>query len=229
MKAFAKSLCPPVLWQAAHQWRSRAAPSGLAIQSAKGPDLGVFADPNVVRLLEWWGEGNAWREIELVMAGRTGRVLDIGCGLAAGMKKLSDFPGLDVHGCDLSASLLDRAAASGIPRDHLKVVDATDMACYGDNAFDWGYSLGSLHYFTDADIEKCLRECFRVVSGPTFHQVPVDRQDRDMGWVRTFQSVQNNSIAWWADKCRAVYPQVHILDSIWADNLSIGKWLICAK
>jgi len=163
------------------------------------------------------------------MAGRTGRVLDVACGLGRAINILRQFPGLDVHGCDFSKTLIDKALESGIPRDRLAVIDATDMRCYSDNSFNWGYTLGSLHYFDDEGIDKCLRECFRVVSGSTFHMIPADRKNRDMGWIRTSQSVQNNSLSWWERKFRNVYPHVQILDSTWADDLSVGKWMVCSK
>lgn len=228
MKSLARSLCPPLLWQAAHKLRAGFARSSM-IQRADGPDNSVLTDPNVVRLLEWWGEGNAWSELRFIMAGRTGRVLDVACGVGVAINILRQFPGLDAYGCDLSETLIGKALESGIPRDRLAVVDATNMSCYLDSSFDWGYTLGAIHYFTDDGINKCLRECFRVVSGPTFHLVPVDRENRDRGWIRTFQSVQYNGLSWWERKFRAVYPYVQVLNSAWSDDLAIGKWLICSK
>jgi hypothetical protein len=59
--------------------------------------------------------------------------------------------------------------------------------------------------------------------------VPVARSNRDEGWITTFQSYHNNSVEWWLAKCRAVYPHVIALDSVWSDAISVGKWLVCSK
>lgn len=209
--------------------RARFAARGAKIGRATGPDNDVFRSPNMLRVLESWGEGNAWTELQLIMAGRTGRVLDIGCGPGHAIKMLSQYPGLDVYGCDLSKVLIDIAIESGILPDRLAVMDATDMSAYGDKSFDWAYTLGVLHYFGDEEVDKCLCECFRVTKGSSFHLISADKQNRNMGWVKTFQSYQNNSLEWWERKCRAVYPHVQVIDSGWADDFSFGRWIICSK
>jgi hypothetical protein len=58
--------------------------------------------------------------------------------------------------------------------------------------------------------------------------VPVARSGRDEGWITTFQSYYNNSTDWWTAKCRSAYPVALALDSAWADELSVGKWLVCS-
>jgi ubiquinone/menaquinone biosynthesis C-methylase UbiE len=182
----------------------------------------------MAQILEEWGEGNAWDEIQLIMADRHGKALDIACGTGAVMAKLARYPGLEVHGCDISDMLIGKAVERGVPRERLTVTDATAMS-YSDGTFDWGYSIGSLEHFTEEGIGKFLAECHRVVRGATFHMVPVARSGRDEGWIKTFQSYHNNSVAWWETRCRAVYARVDALDSSWSDRISVGKWLVCEK
>src|SRR6185437_15937614 len=146
-------------------------------------------------LLETWGEGNAWNEIQLLMAVRSGRVLDIACGTGKTIEILAQFPALEVHGCDISDMLLQKATERGIAPERLKRTDATTME-YAEGAFDWGYSIGSLEHFTEDGIDKFLKECHRVVSGATFHMIPVSQNGLDTGWIKTFQSYHNNSVAW---------------------------------
>ncbi len=59
--------------------------------------------------------------------------------------------------------------------------------------------------------------------------LPISRSGHDEGWLKTFQSFHNNSVAWWVSKFRTAYPQVYVLDSSYEDELSFGKWFICLK
>ncbi|HZP68457.1 MAG TPA: class I SAM-dependent methyltransferase [Pseudolabrys sp.] len=192
-----------------------------------GQDLAVYWDPEMAKILETWGEGNAWSEIQLLMATLSGRVLDIACGTGRTISLLGRFPALEVHGCDISDMLIGKAIDRGIQRDRLTVTDATAMS-YPDGSFDWGYTIGSLEHFTENGIVKLLSECRRVVRKSTFHMIPVARSGEDEGWIKTLQSYHNNSARWWEQKCRSVYPNVQILDSIWSDRISVGKWLVCS-
>ena len=180
----------------------------------------------MAEMLDHWGEGNAWNDIQLLMAGRKGRVLDIACGTGRTMELLKGNPDLELHGCDISNMLIDKAIARGIPKERLLVTDATAMS-YPDQFFDWAYSIGSLEHFTADGIENFLKESRRVARYGTFHMIPVSRSNTDEGWVRTFQSYHNNCTAWWDKKCRVAYEKVEILNSSWNDRMSLGKWLIC--
>jgi ubiquinone/menaquinone biosynthesis C-methylase UbiE len=144
------------------------------------------------------------------------------------MSLLSQFSELEIYGCDISDMLIAKAIERGISQERLTVTDATSMK-YSEGVFDCGYSIGSLEHFTEDGIGKFLGECSRVVKGTTFHMVPVSRSGRNEGWIKTFQSYHNNSVGWWEDKCRRKYPIVHVLDSSWSDNISVGKWLVCMK
>jgi len=227
MKELMRQLCPPLLWSGLQQLRSRMRTGALGT----GPgaqDLEVYWDPRMAEILEQWGEGNAWSEIQLLLTDRRGSVLDIACGTGKVMELLAHYPGLEVYGCDISDMLIGKAVERGIARERLKVTDATAMS-YADGAFDWAYSIGSLEHFTEEGIGKFLQECHRVVRGASFHMVPVARSGSDEGWIKTFQSYHNNSVAWWQSRCRAVYPRVRVLESSWSDRISVGKWLVCEK
>jgi len=228
MKDVIKDLCPPFLLRGLRSMKSR-----IRLRSSSSPrsgrqDLDVYWDPKMAEILEHWGEGNAWNEIQLLMVNRKGTVLDIACGTGKTMSLLSQFSELEVYGCDISDMLIAKAIERGIPRERLAITDATSMK-YSEGAFDWGYSIGSLEHFTEDGIAKFLGECSRVVKGATFHMVPVARSGRNEGWIKTFQSYHNNSVGWWVERCRRTYPTVHALDSSWSDNFSLGKWLVCMK
>lgn len=228
MKDFVRQVCPPIVWRGLQIIHGRLRSRLIKTPRAGQQDLDVYWDPQMAEMLEHWGEGNAWNEIQLLMVNRMGKALDIACGTGKTMSLLSQFSGLEVHGCDISNMLIAKALERGIPRDRLSVTDATQME-YADGCFDWGYSIGSLEHFTEEGIGKFLGECSRVVRGATFHMVPVARSGRDEGWIKTFQSYHNNSIGWWMKKCHQVYPHVQPLDSSWSDEISIGKWFVCSK
>jgi ubiquinone/menaquinone biosynthesis C-methylase UbiE len=180
------------------------------------------------RILETWGEGNVWDEIQLLLAGRRGRVLDIACGTGKTMQILAAHPGLELHGCDISDRLLERAAARGLPPERLHVGDATRLL-YPDDHFEYAYSIGSLEHFTEEGIGQFLAECRRVTRYISFHQHPVSRSGSDEGWIKTMQSYFNNSVDWWLPRYRVVYADVRVLPSRWEDVRSIGKWFVCVK
>jgi ubiquinone/menaquinone biosynthesis C-methylase UbiE len=177
-------------------------------------------------VLETWGEGNAWKEIEMLMADRKGRVLDIACGTGKVMQLLSHFDHLDIHGCDISDLLINKAHERGIPSDHLRVCDATRTG-YDDKFFDYAYSIGSLEHFTEDGIIEMLLECRRIVKLTVFHQIPVSRSGKNEGWIKPLQSYHNNSVDWWLEKFRSVFGNVEVIDSLWEDSISVGKWFVC--
>lgn len=228
MKDLVRQICPPILWRGLQAIKGRVVSRSPRNSHGGQQDLDVYWDPRMTEMLEHWGEGNAWSEIQLLMVNRKGKVLDIACGTGKTMSLLSQFSELEIYGCDISDMLIAKAIERGISQERLTVTDATSMN-YSEGAFDCGYSIGSLEHFTEDGIGKFLGECSRVVKGTTFHMVPVSRSGRNEGWIKTFQSYHNNSVGWWEDKCRRKYPIVHVLDSSWSDNISVGKWLVCMK
>lgn len=189
-------------------------------------DLNIYWDSKMAEILETWGEGNVWNEIQYLMVARQGRILDIACGTGKTMEILGKFPMLEIHGCDISDLLITKAVSRGIKRDRLKVGDATDLD-YEDNSFDYAYSIGSLEHFTEDGIAFFLKECKRVTKIASFHNVPVSRTNQDEGWIKRTQSYYNNSVEWWMQKYKLAYKEVYILDSAWNDSRSVGKWFVC--
>ena len=227
MSNIVKQLCPPVLLGGVRKIRKALVGTATAVRSNSAQDLDVYWDPKMADMLETWGEGNAWNDIQLLMAHRQGKVLDIACGTGKVIEILRRFPELEMHGCDISDLLLGRAAQRGIAADRLTLTDATKMS-YSDKVFDFAYSIGSLEHFTENGIVQFLRENLRIVNGPTFHMVPMSRDGKNHGWITTSQSYFNNSESWWMKKCLQVYPAATLLASSWSDGISVGRWMMCS-
>jgi ubiquinone/menaquinone biosynthesis C-methylase UbiE len=217
-----------MLWRSAARLRARFGARPVSAPSDGGQDLDVYWNAEMAALLETWGEGNAWNEVQLLLRSTAGPVLDIACGTGKVMDLLKRFRSLEVHGCDISDFLLAKALARGIPAARLTCCNAMSMP-YRDDAFQSAYSIGSLEHFTEDGIVQLLRECRRVVRGPSFHMVPVSASGRDEGWIKPLQSYFNNSTGWWIAKCKQVFPTVGVLDSVWQDERSRGKWLVCER
>jgi ubiquinone/menaquinone biosynthesis C-methylase UbiE len=191
-----------------------------------GQDLANYWDEDFAKVLETWGESSAWKEIEMIMADREGAVLDIACGTGKAIEMLSRFDKLVLYGCDISDLLIQKALERGIAAERLKVCDATRTG-YSDAFFAYAYSIGSLEHFTEEGISKVISECRRIVARTVFHQVPVSRTNQNEGWIKPLQSYYNNSVDWWLKKFRVSYKEVYVVDSLWQDRLSVGKWFIC--
>jgi SAM-dependent methyltransferase len=233
VKDVVRQFCPPILWSGAAALRRRAVSDGVRPAASAGAnpseqDLAIYWDEEWAEILEHWGEGNAWSEIELLMANCRGKVLDIACGTGRTMSILARFPDIEITGCDISDMLIGKARDRGIDPKRLVVGDATHML-FPDNAFDHAYSIGSLEHFTEDGLAKVIGECWRVTTRSSFHMVPIARDGRDHGWIKTTQSYFNNSVDWWRDKFGACYHTVHVLDSSWNDEISVGKWFACVK
>lgn len=227
-----RELTPPVLWRLARVSKTaakRLLPIGTDRKASGGgthQELDIYWDPNMAALLETWGEGNAWNEIQMLLTAREGRVLDIACGTGRVMSIVQRNSKLDVHGCDISDFLISRAVQRGLPAGNLKVCDATKMP-YDEASFDYGYSIGSLEHFTEEGIDQVFQGCNRVVNGISFHMIPVSRSNRNEGWIVPYQAYFNNSVTWWTEKASRIFRNVEVLDSVWCDERSLGKWLVC--
>lgn len=195
---------------------------------SKIQNLAPYWDSHFAESLETWGEGNTWEEIQFLLSGCEGKILDVACGTGKVISILTKFRQIETFGCDISDFLIQKAVDRGIEKDKLCVCDATKME-YPDNFFNFSYSIGSLEHFSDTGIEKCVRECHRVTVKNSYHMVPVSRSGTDEGWITTIQSFHNNSAEWWKRKFLSFYKDVIILDSRWHDDLSTGKWFICFK
>ncbi|MSP12848.1 MAG: class I SAM-dependent methyltransferase [Chloroflexi bacterium] len=229
-----RQICPPVVWQSlkriknnviVRQNRKRRLRLG---ESPTQQDLEMYWDPAFAQVLETWGDGNTWNEIQFLLMNCRGKVLDIACGTGNTMEILSRLPGINLYGCDISDYLIRMAVTRGISKNRLEICDATRIA-FGDNSFDYSYSIGSLEHFTGAGIVQFVSECHRITRFSSFHEVTVSRSGKDEGWYKTSQSFLNNSVDWWLKIFKSVYAEVYTIDSQWQDDISVGKWFICIK
>jgi ubiquinone/menaquinone biosynthesis C-methylase UbiE len=230
LKNIIKDLIPPVVWKGMKFMRSPRPEVRVTkfAQPSSQQDLDLYWDPGMAETLEHWGEKSAWREIEYLLVNCSGKVLDVACGTGKNIELLSRFPHLEVHGCDISDFLIQRAIDRGIPAHRLTVCDATRME-YTDGAFDYAYSIGSLEHFTEDGISAFVAENHRVARYASFHMLPVSRSGQNEGWMKTVQSFHNNSVEWWLGKFKSSYRLVYVFDSAWEDEISLGKWFVCVK
>ena len=212
-------------WEKSLEKKQSSGPVRLPDPDAQ--DLELYWSPKMAEVLDTWGEKHVWREIQLLMWDRSGKVLDIACGTGKTMELLNRFPELKVYGCDISDLLIRKAKDRGIDESHLQVADATKMTVYAANEFTDCYSIGSLEHFTEHGIEAFILESSRVTSERGLHMIPVSRTNKDEGWVKTVQSFYNNSKDWWHEKFARHYNNVEIIPSGWEDAISVGVWVIC--
>jgi SAM-dependent methyltransferase len=193
-------------------------------------DLHAYFDPNFANILEAWADDTAWPEIQFLLSSRTGKALDLACGTGGAFNFLKQFHNLEYHGCDISALLIERAVAKGIPRDRLRVTDATQLD-YPDRSFDYVFSIGSLEHFTEEGVAAAISECHRVCQSINFHHVPVSRSGFNEGWiVERQQSYWNNSEQWWLDRFRKTFgDNVWVMSSKFSDVRYRGAWFICVR
>lgn len=202
--------------------------AGVSAVDPSRQDLGIYWDPKMAKILETWGEGNVWHEILFLMANCRGKALDVACGNGTVIQRLGLFPGLEVHGCDISDFLIEKAKKSGISPEKLTVCDATRLP-YPTGAFQYSYSIGSLEHFTEKGIDECFSETARVTTGASYHFMPVSRSGKNEGWMKTLQSFHNCSVDWWTGKLRKHFSRVVDLPSLWSDDISLGRWFLCFK
>jgi len=229
-----KQLCPPIMWSFLKFVKNKVILKikrcTKKIYNPINQDLDIYWDKAFADKLENWGEGTVWSEIQFLMANCRGRILDIACGTGKTIDILSKkFPGIVVYGCDISDLLIERAVKKGIPRERLKVCDAT-RTDYDDNYFDYAYSIGSLEHFTEDGIASTIKECCRIVGIAAFHLIPISESGKNEGWVKSSgQSYFNNNLDWWINKFKPYHEVIYILDSAWQGGSQIGKWFICIK
>jgi ubiquinone/menaquinone biosynthesis C-methylase UbiE len=190
-------------------------------------DTQIYFEAAFAEVLETWAIKNAWREIQILLGDRTGKVLDVACGTGRTADFLKGFEGLEYHGCDISSMLIERAVQRGIRPERLRVLDATKLD-YAEGEFDFVFSIGSLEHFTVAGLRSTLVQCKRVCRGLNFHMVPVSSSGLDEGWITPYQSYWNNSQRWWTHFFEEVFGyNVWTMSSKWADDQSRGVWFVC--
>src|ERR1700754_136107 len=100
MKQVVKDICPPILCLSLRALRGRVKPLQIKTRG-DSQDLDLYWTPEMAQVLETWADGNAWLEVQFLMANCSGRVLDIACGTGKTMTLL-DRSRLDIKGCDIS-------------------------------------------------------------------------------------------------------------------------------
>ena len=192
--------------------------------------LELYYDKEMAKILDIWGERNAWIEIQHIFYHKkNSKILDIACGTGKVIKILEKNLNIqNIHGCDISDFLIEKAKLKGIKKDNLKVCDATNLP-YEKDEFDYSYSIGSLEHFTKDGILKFLTSSMNVTKFEGYHMIPVSRNNKDNGWITNHQSYFNNSLEWWSSLCGQTSKNYKFLDSSWEDEISVGKWLIIKK
>jgi ubiquinone/menaquinone biosynthesis C-methylase UbiE len=182
-------------------------------------------------LLDQWGKEAVWREAGKLLADCRGSVLDIGCGTGAAMQFLSGLPGLELHGCDLSPSLVNKCRERGIPEKRLQVCDLNGLGVYDSERFDYTYSIGVLHYVSESDLQEFAGELARITRKISFHFVPVSLSAKNEGWIADcWHAFQNNSAHWWVGVFQNGFASVQTRDSAWTNKpWSAGQWFVCLK
>jgi SAM-dependent methyltransferase len=228
MKTILKDMLPPVVLRELKGLKKRIPSKSRTSANGAAQELDLYWDPKMAAVLDTWGEGNAWNEIQLLLLNARGTVLDIACGTGKVITLLDGIEEVDVHGCDISDFLLTKATERGIPKERLICCDATALP-YPTKHFDYAYSIGSLEHFTEEGIVAFMQQRKKVVGTRSFHMIPVSRSQKDEGWISPWQSYFNNSTDWWVTKCKGTFGKVTVLDSAWQDEISLGKWLICEE
>ena len=227
-----RQVCPPLLFDALRQFKKKYRHFYSVADSGKNhpdsQDLDIYWNKDMAQILETWGEGNVWSEVQFFMVNCHGKVLDIACGTGKTIEICSNFPDIEMYGLEISDFLIGKAKDRGIPEERLNVGDATKTH-YEDDFFNFSYSIGSLEHFTEDGIADVISECYRIVRKSSFHMVPVSKSSKNEGWIKPHQSYFNNSIEWWLEKFQKKYDKVFVLNSSWCDDISLGKWFVCKK
>lgn len=191
-------------------------------------DLDLYWDENYANVLEEWGRGTVWTEIELIFASLEGKVVDIACGTGPTIEILNKNRKLEAHGFDISELLIERAKKKGILPERLKVADAT-AKIYDENEFDYSFSIGSIEHFTEEGIDLFIKNAAFYTKKFSFHMLPANMNGINKGWEKTDQSYFNNSVEWWMHFFTKYFSDVYVIDSTWAGLDQQGKWFICKK
>ena len=222
----AKEILPPFILKFLLNFKKKLNKANFSI-SPKNQKLDLYYDKEMAKILDTWGERNAWIDVQHIFSDKKGKILDIACGTGKVLEILDKNCDLDMYGCDISSFLID-IAKKKISEKKLKVCDATNLP-YESNSFDYCYSIGSLEHFTESGILSFLESSSRVTKIKGYHMIPVSRSEEDHGWINNYQSYFNNSVEWWSAICKKASLKYKFIDSTWEDEISIGKWLVVEK
>lgn len=115
----------------------------------------IYDDFNHLNNYEMWLGQKLLPELEK-RGLRKGRALDVGCGTGRAFTPLLDR-GWEIHGCDLSPAMLERARAQFGDRVELAVADMRELPVFG--RFELALVLNdAVNYLTaDGELEQALR------------------------------------------------------------------------
>ena len=225
-----KLLCPPFLFNLAKKiYYFFLIKKNNFSTSKNNQDIEIYNNVITADILESWGEKNVWNEILMLINKKEGNILDVACGTGVNMLQLKkNNPKANLYGCDISQILLSRAENKGIKKKFLECINATKMD-YKNNFFTYSYSIGSLEHFTESGIDEVIKKLKLNTSVGSFHFMPVSRNSKNEGWIKTYQTFHNNSVEWWVKKFKKQFKYVETIDSSWNDFISVGKWFLCYK
>lgn len=192
-------------------------------------DIKIYDTKLTADKLNEWGKGTTWNEIQMFFISKKGKILDMACGTGLNildLKKLN--PDAEIYGCDISQNLINICIDSGIDKKMLICKDATQIE-FGENFFDYSYSIGSLEHFTEQGLEDVIKKLHFITKKYSIHMMPVSKKNVNEGWIKTYQTFHNNNTDWWIGKFKNNFSKVDVINSSWADHISIGKWFICYK
>lgn len=117
---------------------------------------------NNARKIEFLTTTRVFKEV----IGAKSKILDCAAGTGIYAFWLADR-GHDVTATDITPRHIDIINSTLFTKEYsmnTKVLDATDMSCFGDESFDVVLNMGPFYHLTDENKrEKCLKECLRVL------------------------------------------------------------------
>ena len=120
------------------------------------------------------------------------KVLDIGCGKAFLLYEFTQaVPGLQVCGIDISDYGIQNAKEE--VREFLEIGSCVNLP-YGDNEFDFVYSLNTLHNLKNFELADAVRELNRVSKGPAYICIESFRNEKE-----------KVNLLYWQLTCRSFY------------------------
>ena len=88
-----------------------------------------------------------------------GLCLDLGCGVGQFSKRLIEY-GYDVISADISDIALKKVSEFN---EHVKKVDMREELPFADNSLDLIFANLSIHYFSDEETKKLMKEIKRIL------------------------------------------------------------------
>ncbi|MGB0621135.1 MAG: methyltransferase domain-containing protein [Myxococcota bacterium] len=130
-----------------------------------------------------------------------GKVLEFGCGFGRHLEYLRRIPKLDVYGFDQSESMVEgmRWARKPWREKHVAIGHPLHKLPYADGEFDAVFTVSVLIHIRPQDVQKILRELWRVSGG---HVVHIENNDTDETYVT---SEEHDGC--WAHDLKAAYAE----------------------